>query len=164
MDDEGGFAPIMMGQGEPGVRAGMHAQTLLRTGSPRMRDRALLVERQVTCAGDLSFKYLQAKDPRVYVSKGKGGGPGENFLLSQLPESYRIGVDSHSGSPVFHEDNLQLAFALAKNGLPLSSLIMLTRPPHMDKLIEDADDAELARAEFFREHPELMLKKGAGKR
>lgn len=165
MDDEGGFAPITMGQGEPGVRAGMHAQTLLRTGSPRMRDRALLVERQCTCAGDLAFKYLQAKDAKVYLSKGKGGGPGEQFLLSQLPDDYRVTVDSHSGSPVFHEDTQQLAFALAKAGaIQGKSLIMLTRPPHMDTLMEDAEEAELAKAKMIQEHPELLTKGASHKK
>jgi hypothetical protein len=159
MDDVGGFAPIMMGQGEPGVRAGTHAQTLVRTGSPRMRDRALLVERQCTVAGDLSFKYLQAKDAKVYLSKGKGGGPGEHFLLAQLPDDYRIAVDSHSGSPVFHEDTTQLAFALAKaRAIRPKNLIMLTRPPHMDTLMEDADEMERAEAQMIQQHPELLSK------
>lgn len=161
MDDEGGFAPIMMGQGEPGVRAGMHAQTLLRTGSPRMRDRALQVERQVLGAGELSLKYLQAKKATVYISKSKGKEVGEKFLLEQLPDDHRVAVDSHSGSPVFHEDNLQLAFALAKaQAIGAQGLILLTRPPHMDKLIEDADDAERAKANFMQQHPELLAKQG----
>lgn len=161
MDDIGGFAPITMGQGEPGVRAGTHAQTLLRTGSPRMRDRALLVERQCTLAGDLAFKYLQAKDAKVYLSKGKGGGPGEHFLLAQLTGDYRIAVDSHSGSPVFHEDAMQLAFALAKaRAISPKNLIMLTRPPHMDTLMEDADEMARAEAAMIQQHPELLSKGG----
>jgi len=161
MDDAGGFAPITMGQGEPGVRAGMHAQTLLRTGSPRMRDRALLVERQCTCAGDLAFKYLQAKDAKVYISKGKGSAVGDQFILAQFPEDYRISVDSHSGSPVFHEDNQQLAFALAKSGaIGPKQLIMLTRPPHMDTLMEEAEIKEEQQAKMIAQHPELLTKGG----
>ena len=45
-----GFPPIMQGQGEPGVRAGSHANTLMKTASPDLRDRSLLVEQQ--CAAD----------------------------------------------------------------------------------------------------------------
>ncbi|MDE2020844.1 MAG: hypothetical protein KGJ13_10955, partial [Patescibacteria group bacterium] len=44
MEETGGFSNIMSGQGEEGVRAASHAQTLLKTASPRMRDRAILVE------------------------------------------------------------------------------------------------------------------------
>ena len=42
----GGFPEIMQGKGEPGVRAGSHANTLMKTASPSLRDRSLLVERQ----------------------------------------------------------------------------------------------------------------------
>ena len=38
--EAGGFTPIMTGQGEPSVRAGVHAQTLVRTSSPGQIGRA----------------------------------------------------------------------------------------------------------------------------
>ena len=155
-DEMAGFQPIMMGQGEPGVRAGSHAQTLLRTGSPRMRDRALLIERQGAAHGDFCFKMLQNKDADVYVSKLK-----EKFLLKQLPPDYRIAVDSHSGSPVFADDIERKATALAKSGaISPSDYIMLTRPPHMDILIERADARAQQQAQFMAQHPELLLKQG----
>jgi hypothetical protein len=153
-DEAAGFQPIMMGQGEPGVRAGSHAATLLRTGSPRMRDRALLVERQGGAHGDFCFKLLQNKDAEVFVSKLK-----EQFLLKQLPGDYRIAVDSHSGSPVFQEDIERKAALLSKGGaLSPVDLIMLTRPPHQDILMEHAEAREKAQAQFMAQHPEAMLK------
>src|SRR5208282_3220415 len=42
-----GYPPIMQGQGEQGVRARSHANTLMKTASPTLRDRALIVERNV---------------------------------------------------------------------------------------------------------------------
>jgi hypothetical protein len=39
-DEASGFSPIMSGQGESGVRAGVHAQTLVRTSSPHLIDSA----------------------------------------------------------------------------------------------------------------------------
>ncbi len=153
-DEAAGFQPIMMGQGEPGVRAGSHAQTLLRTGSPRMRDRALLVERQGGGHGDFCFKLLQNKDAEVYTSKLK-----EQFMLKQLPGDYRLAVDSHSGSPVFQDDIERKAAILSKGGaLSPTDLIMLTRPPHQDILIEHAEAREKAQAQFMAQHPEMMFK------
>jgi hypothetical protein len=153
-DEAAGFQPIMMGQGEPGVRAGSHAQTLLRTGSPRMRDRALLVERQGGAHGDFCFKLLQNKDAEVYTSKAK-----EQFMLKQMPGDYRLAVDSHSGSPVFADDIERKAALLSKAGaISPTDLLMLTRPPHQDILIEHAEAREKAQQQFMAQHPELMLK------
>jgi hypothetical protein len=158
-DEAGGFQPIMMGQGEPGVRAGSHAQTLLRTGSPRIRDRALLVERQAAVHGDFCFKLLQKKTVDVHKSK-----LGEEFLLNQMPDDYRVSVDSHSGSPVFGEDLERKAFMLSKSGaIGPAELLMLTRPPHQDILIERAEARAKAQAQLMQQHPEL-LSKGRGKR
>jgi len=143
-----------MGQGEPGVRAGSHAQTLLRTGSPRIRDRALLVERQCAAHADFCFKLLQAKDAGVYRSKAK-----EEFMLSQMLDDYRVTVDSHSGSPVFSEDMERKAFMLAKAGaIGPAELIMLTRPPQQDILIEHAEARAAAQAQMLQQHPELASK------
>jgi len=153
-DEAGGFQPITMGQGEPGVRAGSHAQTLLRTGSPRIRDRALLVERQCAAHADFCFKLLQAKDATVYKSKAK-----EEFILDQMLDDYRVTVDSHSGSPVFSEDMERKAFMLAKAGaISPTDLIMLTRPPQQDILVEHADARAAAQAQMMQQHPELLSK------
>jgi hypothetical protein len=158
-DEAGGFQPLMMGQGEPGVRAGSHAQTLLRTGSPRIRDRALLVERQAAVHGDFCFKLLQKKIGSVFKSK-----LGEEFMLEQMPDDYRVSVDSHSGSPVFSEDLERKAFLLAKaQAIGPVELLMLTRPPHMDILIERAEARVKAQQQMLQQHPEL-LSKGRGKR
>ena len=46
-DEMMGLPPIAKGQGEQGVRSGAHADTLIRMFSPRFKDRALLVERDV---------------------------------------------------------------------------------------------------------------------
>lgn len=153
-DEAGGFQPITMGQGEPGVRAGSHAQTLLRTGSPRIRDRALLVERQAAAHADFCFKMLQEKDASVYRSKAK-----EEFMLKQMLDDYRVSVDSHSGSPVFSEDMERKAFMLAKAGaIGPAELIMLTRPPQQDILLEHAEARAAQQAQLMAQHPELMSK------
>jgi len=159
-DDVAGFAPILAGQGEMGVRAGVHAQTLARNASPRMRDRALIVERQCVEVGDFCFKLLQAKNSSMYLSEKK-----ERFLLSQLEQDFRIMVDSHTSSPAFSEDNERKAFLLARAGaIDNADLIWLTHPPHEDTLIARARDRARQEAELVKEHPELLGKKKGGKK
>jgi hypothetical protein len=115
MDLISGFPGIMQGQGEQGVRAGSHANTLLKTASPRLRDRALMVERQCAAAADLRLAMMEAKDGRHYWTKGETDKEREetSFLLADLPEDRRVMVDSHSSSPIFADDHQQLvAFGL----------------------------------------------------
>ena len=125
-DEASGFSPIMSGQGEPGVRAGVHAQTLVRTSSPRLIDQAARLERQLAACGYLGLRIQQAMDPFVYETDDSK----IKFFLSQLPEGFQVNVDSHSASPAFAEDNRQLAIALARAGaVDAEDLIHMLHPP-----------------------------------
>ena len=111
----GSFPEIMQGKGESGVRAGAHAETLMKTASPTLRDRALLIERQCAVCADLSATMMEAKEDRKYwVDPEKME---DNFMISDLPEDWRITVDSHRSSPIFVDDAQQLIFALGKMGV-----------------------------------------------
>lgn len=115
-----GFPPIMQGQGEPGVRAGSHANTLMKTASPTLRDRALLVERQCEEHADLTLSIREAKDPHKYWLKADEpvkDVEATSFLLADLPDDWRVTVDSHSSSPIFADENTQLVFAAQKMGV-----------------------------------------------
>jgi len=126
IDEVSGFQNILSGQGEPGVRAGNHAETLLRTASPRLRDRALMVERQCADLADKAFELMCANEAKAYWTR-----EGEEFLLAQLPDDRRIMVDSHSSSPIYEDNHQQIAFALAKlqmiGGEDLIDLLPLPR-------------------------------------
>jgi hypothetical protein len=149
-----GTAPIMRGQGESGVRSGVHAETLVKTGSPRLRDRALAVERQCSDVGDFCLKMLQSKEARAFVTS-----KGDEFLLSQLPEDVKVTVDSHTSSPAFSDDNRQLAFMLAKaQAIDAESLIEMTHPPMQDELIHRAREKKEMEAKLVQDHPELLSK------
>jgi hypothetical protein len=106
----GGFSELMQGRGESGVRAGTHANTLLKTGSPRLRDRSLIVERQAATAADLTLLLKTAKDGDQYWTKGDTFAELKNtsFRLTDLPDDRRVAVDSHSSSPIFADDHQQL--------------------------------------------------------
>jgi len=131
-DEASGFSPIMSGQGEPGVRAGVHAQTLVRTSSPRLIDQASRLERQLADCGYVGLRIQQAMDPFVYKTDDNG----IEFFLSQLPEGFQVVVDSHSASPAFAEDNRQVAIALARAGaVDAEDLIHMLHPPGAQLLL-----------------------------
>jgi hypothetical protein len=108
----GSFPDIMQGKGESGVRAGVHANTLLKTASPTLRDRALLTERQCAVCADLTMTMMEAKEDRnFWVDPEKMD---ETFMITDLPADWRVTVDSHSSSPIFSDESQQLIFALRK--------------------------------------------------
>ncbi len=151
-DEIAGFKPILQGEGEPGVRAGTHARTLMRTASPNLRERALRVERDAETSAHITFQLMQAKEARVFLSDKK-----EYFYLKQMPEDYYVEIDSHSSSTAFVDDARELAFALAKHGaVGPTELILLTHPPMEDQLIAASKEREAAKARMIQEHPELL--------
>ncbi len=160
-DDVAGFSALMQGQGEPGVRAGMHAQTLQRSASARMRDKALLLERQAGDFGDVFLELLAAKDEGAIAQ----GEEGKEWMISQMPDERRVTIDSHSASPAFASDSTQLAFGLAKAGaVTPEGLLLLTHPPQMQTLMKMLKDKEIAQQKLMQEHPELLAKAVGGKK
>ena len=156
-DDVGGFPSMLKGEGEAGVRAGAHADTLVRTGSPRIRDGSILIERQCGDVGHLCFKLLQAKTAGLF--KTKAGTEDKEFLLEDLPDDYRVGVDSHSGSPAFQSDTRNLVAFLQKAGaIGPEEVLLLLNPPHLDTLLARAKARAAAQAQMIAEHPELLTK------
>jgi hypothetical protein len=130
-DEASGFSPIMSGQGEPGVRAGVHAQTLVRTSSPRLIDQAARIERQLAQSGYLSLRIMQAMDALIYTTD-----KGTQFTLHDLPDNFQVQVDSHSASPAFAEDSRQVAIALARAGaIDGEDLIHMLHPPGAELLL-----------------------------
>ena len=130
-DEAGGFTPVLTGQGEPGVRAGVHAQTLVRTSSPGMIDPATRIERQLADSGYLCARLMQDNDPRTYQTES-----GQDFTLIQMADRFQMEVDSHSASPAFAEDSRQIAIALARaNVLSGEDLIEMVHPPNAELLL-----------------------------
>jgi hypothetical protein len=175
----------MQGRGESGVRAQGHAETLVRMASPRLKRRALRGEKQVSKVGALAFMILQAKNDtkfKTYVPEDHAGIQASlpptdplaqppapkmkaiEFYLKDVNEDAKVGVDTHSSSPVFAHDARELVFALAKAGaISKERLIELTHPPMEDELVSDAERTKAAQQEMVKQHPEL-LDKMAGKK
>ena len=156
-DEAAGFTPVMSGQGEPGVRAGVHAQTLVRTSTPRLIDQAARIERQLAESGYLAYRLMQAMDPHIYVT----GDSKIEFSLKTMPDDFQIQVDSHSASPAFAEDNKQTAIALARAGaIDAEDLIHLLHPPGAELLLSRLRQRQKKQAEAAQQEKTEELMKG----
>lgn len=155
INTQGGFPEIMQGKGEAGVRAGVHADTLLKTGSPSLRDRSLLVERQCANAADLTMQILEAKDPTRYWIKADDplkDVEATAFLLSDLPDDWRVTVDSHSTSPIFASDTEQLIYQAAKMGFVDGEYALDNLPfPNKENAKLKLREKEAKQAQMFQE-------------
>lgn len=163
-DQAGGFTSQMQGKGEQGVRSGNHSDSLIRTGSTRMRDKAINVERQYSEVGDFRLKLLQVKSAYVYKTK-----KGDEFRLGDLPSDWRVSVDSHSSSPVFSEDNKQLALSLKKlQVIDNVTAVKMLHPPMEDEIVDNIQRAEAAQQkmqqEAIKQDPSLLSLMFGGKK
>jgi hypothetical protein len=151
IDQIGGFDNLLSGKGEEGVRAGVHASTLLKTASPRLRDRSLLVERQCADAADLRFSLMQAKDGKAYWTNPEQ--PAEtSFLLADLPSDRRVSVDSHSGSPIFADDHVQMVSFGLKAGIVDGRYALETLPfPNKDMALQALKEKEAKHDEMIKQ-------------
>lgn len=134
-DEMTGRPKTARGEGDAGVRSHKHAQVLVHQASPRLKDRALLVERNVEGLAGLMLDLKRAHDDRkltAWVPESEAGeeasppnplikppAPGMvavNFYFHNLPETVSVTIDSHSASPAFSEEEKQLHFDLVKVG------------------------------------------------
>lgn len=184
-----GLTPTLAGRGEHGVRAAGHSDRLTSNASPRFKDRALLIERQVEALGSKALDMLKAKVPEnmtAWVMPGDKSVetelPPENpleqtpapgmlpleFTFHDLSDHCAVRVDSHSGSPVFMQETRDLLFNLFKAGLMKGEeLVSHLHPPGEDAIIEDIKKAEIAKQKFAAEHPEIAAEqeqKASGKK
>lgn len=147
-DEAGGFSKVMTGQGESGVRAGVHAQTLVRTSSPALIDPATRIERQLADSGYLAFRMMQDRDATTYTTDSGA----IQFMLEQLPEDFQVEVDSHSASPAFAEDSRQIAIALARaQAVTAEELIEMLHPPNAEYLLAKLRQRQAAQAKMQQE-------------
>lgn len=147
MEKIAGFSNVLSGKGEAGVRAGNHAEMLMKTASPRLRDRSLLVERQCASFADLTLTVMEAKEAKAFWTE-KDKSEGGEFLLSQLPDDRRVMVDSHSSSPIYQDDHVQmLAFALKSGIIGGDTFIEQGPLPNKDQLIQRYREIQAAQAQ-----------------
>lgn len=175
-----GFTPTLSGRGDAGVRSSAQADALVRTGSPRFKDRALVVEKQINQLGSVMLDMLKAHCPypiNAYVTKEAAGevnqippvntleqSPVPNlipvpFTFYDIGDECKVTVDSHSSSPAFSAENRALLFDLYKAGI-IDAEILLQHlgVPSLDSMLEAVQLKKFAQAQFAAQHPELAEK------
>lgn len=181
-DEMGGLPPIAKGRGEQGVRSQGHAETLVRMFSPRFKDRAMLVERDVEGCGGVALDLARAhctdkmtawvspqdagleanREPNILRLPPINGQVPVDFRYSDLPEHVRVTVDSHSSSPAFAMESRALAFDLLKVGsMDAEQLVDHVDAPNPEELITGIERRAAQEAQFLQQHPELAM---AGKK
>lgn len=185
-NDMSGFTPILTGRGEVGVRSQNQAEELVRNSTPQFKIKALRVERQVEAGGDLQFRMLQAHvaqkmtgwvdddvdDPQANLPTNPiadtppiTGTKPVHFLLSQMPNTAKIVVDSHSSSPAFSAETRALVSELGTAGIMSPERIVEhLHPPGQDAILEDLRQAAADERAFAKEHPQEYAEAKYGKK
>lgn len=124
-NEASGIGDVLQGRGEAGVRSQGHAAQLARLGSARAKKRALVIEDSLSKIATQYMKLMAQHDATHYTDE-KGG----KFTIDQFTSDYIVKVDAHSNSPIFMEDNRQLAFELLdKQVIDKESVLDLLDPP-----------------------------------
>lgn len=130
-EEMSGITNIMQGRGEAGVRSQAHAGQLAQLGSSRAKKRALIVEDSLENMATMYLKIMRKYDDRTYR-----GEDGIEFVMEQFTDDFIVKVDSHSNSPLFQENENQLAFELLKVGaIDLEELLLLVNAPMAQLLL-----------------------------
>ena len=132
-DDASGLPNTVQGKGESGVRSAGHAGKLLTVGSSRAKARANLIEDALEKGATIYGKCLYVDDPNELQDED-----GNDFLIAQMNPNFSIEVDAHSNSPVFQENNRELATMYLKAGvITPERFIEMTAPPMVDQLLRE---------------------------
>lgn len=154
-DEVSGINNVMSGKGEAGVRSSGHASQLARLGSSRVKKRAMIVEDSLEKLATLTLQIKQEYDKRRLREEGKDAN---QFILHQFTGDFVVKVDGHSNSPIFVEDQTQLAFELFKIGaITKKRLLELIPIPMREQLVYDLS-SEIEPAEQAKAQKEDELK------
>ena len=141
-EEASGIGNVLSGKGEAGVRSAGHASQLARLGSSRTKKRALVIEDSLEKVATLYLKAMQQYDDTRFKDT-----QGHTFIAEQFTSNFTVKVDAHSNSPIFMEDNRQMAFNLFKAGvIDKESLIDLVEPPMKEELKSRLKKMEASKA------------------
>jgi|SRR5215831_572162 len=163
-DELSGLPPAMRGLGTPGVRSDVHNRSVVQVGGSRVKNRALLIEDSLD---DLATKLVNLRrmfDKKNYVDKD-----GEHFLCAQFTEDFTAKVDAHSNSPVFVEDQKDVADrAFKAKAITRERYLEMIGAPNLPVLKQELRDiiepgeARAAQAREQQENAKLLMQAGKG--
>lgn len=141
--ERSGLQNILMGKGETGVRSGRQTSELARLSSARIKKRALIVEDALEKMATMYLKIMQKYDPTEYRDEKS-----QPFVAEQFTKNYVVKVDAHSNSPLFIEDQKQLAVEMLEaHAIGRERFVQMLDPPDKElilrelKVIEAKEDA-----------------------
>lgn len=166
-EDMSGLPAITQGKSVSGVRSGGHASELAKLGSSRARKRALIVEDSLEQLATLYLKLLKKYDATKLTAtiKAAQGEQDEDFVADQFTDDFMVKVDGHSNSPIFVDDQTQLAFQLLKvKAITRKRLLQLVQVPMRQQLLADLrDEIEPAEAAAAKQQMQLEQQRAQGK-
>jgi hypothetical protein len=130
-----GLSNVLMGRGEHGVRSNSQTKSLATLGSSRSKKRALVIEDSLEKLATLYLKVMRRYDPNHYEDDDK-----KPFVMSQVEDNFVVKVDAHSNSPLFTDDQRQLAGELLQaKAIDRKRYLQLLNPPMLATLIKDLE-------------------------
>jgi hypothetical protein len=160
MDEVSGITKTLKGSGEEGVRSEGHAQFLGRMASAPIRKLALLIEDAVEDEATLMLKLQAREDKHDYLSDKDKDKERKKFLLSQISPDFRVKVSAHSSSPIFAEENKQVAGELFKAGaIDKRTLVEMLDPPMIDTILARLPALEEAQSQAAKMQAEQEASK-----
>lgn len=160
--ERSGLQNLLMGKGESGVRSGRQTSELARLGSARIKKRALVIEDALEKMATLVLKAKRVYDDRSYLDD-----KGRPFIANQFTKDAVVKVDGHSNSPLFMEDQKQLAGEMLEaKVIDRESFLDLIDPPMKEVLLRrlkvmEAKEAAAAKAQHEAELQAEQAKHGA---
>lgn len=151
-----GLQNILQGKGEVGVRSGRQTTELARLSSARIRRRALIIEDSLERMATLYGKFIRRYRKTQFIDS-----KGIPFLANQFPSNFTTKVDAHSNSPIFVEDQKQLASELLEvHAIDRESFLEMMSPPGKELLKRKLKLIEAAEQKAHQEQMAAEAQKG----
>lgn len=154
-----GISNIMKGMGESGVRSKGQTSELARLGAARIKKRAMIIEDSLEKMASMILQCI-----RLYDADTLKDDEGKPFIAEQFTQDFAVKVDAHSNSPIFVEDQRELAFKMLEaRMITRESAIEIVQPPQQQQLLEDLKKIEASEKEAQQQEMAAeVAKKGGG--
>lgn len=144
---------LARGQGDTGVRSEGQTASLLRVGSSRPKQRALVIEDSLERLASLYVQLDQAHDDEKLTTLS-----GDKFISAQFTDDYIVMVDAHSMSPLFVDDQKRDAVELFKaQVIDGEDFLEMMQPPNVQLLKEKYRKMAAARSKAQEEQRQVEL-------
>jgi hypothetical protein len=158
--EELSLSNIMQGKGETGVRSRGQTSELARLGAARIKKRAMVIEDSLEKVANLMLIAL-----KVYDAESLLDDKGQPFIPEQFTTDFSVKVDAHSNSPIFVEDQRELAFKLYEDKcITREALLEIIQPPMQQQLIRDLEKIEASEKEAAQREQQMEMTKSGGMR